>query len=56
MDWIVVQHFLEIERQRNESNTLRGKGSNRRHGGQRKHRPAQQVDRQHRRCVTGLAQ
>ena len=50
-----MQDGFEIERQRHEREPLRGERADGGQRGQREHGPAEQVDRQHRRRVPGLA-
>ena len=49
-----MKHVLEVERQRHEGQSLHRERTDRGGDRQREDRPAKQIDRQHRRGVTGL--
>ena len=54
LDLRAAEHVLEIERQRDEGEALHGERAHRGRRRQREHRPAEQVDRQHRRGMVGM--
>ena len=54
LDLRAAEHVLEVERQRDEGEALHGEGADRGRRRQREQRPAEQVDRQHRRRMIGL--
>lgn len=54
LDLRAPEHVLEIERQRDEGEALHGEGADGGRRRQREHRPAEEVDRQHRRGMIGV--